>query len=476
MPQEYPPQTVSLIEGGESQPNQSLVTTTVLQSNSPGSSSLEFDPEIQIPDKLVPVFTGEAMYRGAYGGRGSAKTRTFAKMAAVRGLMFAEAGLDGVIVCGREFMNSLDDSSLAEVKAAILEEPWLAAAYDVGEKYVRTRNGLINFAFIGLRHNLESIKSKAKIRLLWVDEAEQVSESGWMIAIPTVREEGAEIWVTWNPKRKKSATHKRFREDPPTDSKIVLMNWRDNPWFPSTLQKTRLDDKGKRPDQYEHVWEGAFVTAVEGAYYAPFLTKARDDKRIARVSFDPIMRVRIYVDIGGTGAKADAFAMWPAQFIGREIRTRDYYEAQGQPLATHIQWLHSKGYKPETADIYLPHDGATNEKIIDASFESAFRAAGYTVTVIPSQGKGAAKMRVEAGRRVFNSIWFDEETTEDGRDALGWYHEKKSDDEREALLGPEHDWSSHGSDAFGLMCVSYEDPARLTAFNRPINYPRASVA
>jgi phage terminase large subunit len=416
--------------------------------------------QVKIPDKLVPVFDGEAMYRGAWGGRGSAKTRTFAKMAAVRGVMFAEAGLSGVIVCGREFMNSLDESSLAEVKAAIAEEPWLTAKYDVGEKYVRTKDKRIEFAFIGLRHNLDSIKSKARIRLLWVDEAEPVSETAWMKAIPTVREDGSEIWVTWNPERKKSATHKRFRLDPPDGAKIVEMNWRDNPWFPDTLNKTRLDDQSKRPEQYEHVWGGDFVTVVEGAYYAASLVAARQQNRIGRVAFDPLMRPRIFCDIGGTGAKADAFAMWPAQFIGKEIRTRDYYEAVGQPLATHIQWLTSKGYGPGKADIYLPHDGANNEKVYDVTFESAFRAAGYTVTVIPNQGKGAAKMRVEAGRRVFPSIWFDEETTSDGRDALGWYHEKKSDDDREALLGPEHDWSSHGADAFGLMAVAYEDPAR----------------
>lgn len=414
--------------------------------------------QIRIPDKLVPVFTGEAMYRGAYGGRGSAKTRTFAKMAAVHGLRCAEAGELGVIVCGREFMNSLDESSLAEVKAAIQEEPYLAAKYEVGEKFVRTRDGRIDFAFIGLRHNLDSIKSKSRIRLLWVDEAEPVSEKAWMKAIPTVREEGAEIWVTWNPERKKSATHKRFRESPPHGSKIVKMNWRDNPWFPSTLAKTRLEDKEKRPDQYDHVWEGDFVTMVEGAYFAKCLTEAREQRRIGRVCFDPLMRVRVFCDLGGTGTKADAFAMWPAQFIDKEIRVRDYYEAQGQSLSAHIQWLHSKGYKPDRADIYLPHDGETNDRIFDVSFESAFRAAGYDVTVIPNQGKGAAKMRVEAARRRFPMIWFDEETTEDGRDALGWYHEKKSDDDREALLGPDHDWSSHGSDAFGLMCVAYEDP------------------
>src|SRR5678815_337128 len=114
-------------------------------------------PQIELPEKLVPIFSGPAMYRGAYGGRGSAKTRSFAKMAAVYGVRFAQANMPGVIVCGREFMNSLDDSSFAEVKAAIASEPWLAERYDVGEKYIRTRDKRIDFAFVGLRHNLGSI-------------------------------------------------------------------------------------------------------------------------------------------------------------------------------------------------------------------------------------------------------------------------------------------------------------------------------
>lgn len=422
---------------------------------------------IELPPKLLPVFAGEALYRGAYGGRGSAKTKSFAKMAAVFGLKFAQANMPGVVVCGREFMNSLDESSLAEVKAAIASEPWLALAYDVGEKYVRTRDGRIEFAFTGLRHNLNSIKSKARIRLLWVDEAEPVSEAGWSKAIPTVREDGSEIWVTWNPERRKSATHKRFRENPPDGAKIVALNWRDNPWFPTTLDRIRREDLEKRPDQYAHIWEGDFVTIADGAYYAKALAEAKAQGRIGKVAFDPLMRTRVYCDLGGTGAKADAFAMWPAQFIAKEIRVRDYYEAVGQPLGAHVQWLHSKGYTPGKVDIVLPHDGATNDRVVDVSFESAFRAAGYDVVVIPNQGKGAARMRIEALRRVFPMIWFDEASTEPGREALGWYHEKKSDDEREVGLGPNHDWSSHGADAAGLMAVCYEDPARTSAFNRP---------
>lgn len=423
---------------------------------------------IELPPKLIPVFSGEAMYRGSYGGRGSGKTRSFAKMAAVWGLRFARENKPGVIVCGREFMNSLAESSLAEVKGAIASEPWLAAAYEVGETYVRTRDKRIEFAFIGLRHNLDSIKSKARIRLLWVDEAEPVSETAWAKAIPTVREEGSEIWVTWNPERKKSATHKRFRDDPPADSKIVELNWRDNPWFPAILNRTRLEDKAKRPDQYEHVWEGDYVTVVEGAYFAKSLTEAKS--RITRVAQDPLMSIKAFWDIGGTGAKADACSIWISQFIGKEVRVLDYYEAVGQPLATHVQWLRENGWGK--AHCYLPHDGATNDKVYDVSYESALRAAQFEVTVVPNQGKGAAKMRIEAARRLFPSIWFNKDTTEAGRDALGWYHEKKSDDDRNIGLGPEHDWSSHGADAFGLMCVVYEPPAAA----KQISYPKRRYA
>ncbi len=423
--------------------------------------------QVRIPAKLVPVFSGEARYRGAYGGRGSAKTRTFAKMSAVRAHMMAQAGRTGIILCARELMNSLDDSSLAEVKAAIAEEAWLRERFDVGEKFVRTACGRIHYSFAGLRHNLDSLKSKAKILLAWVDEAEPVSETAWQKLIPTVREEESELWVTWNPERKTSATHKRFRLDPPEGARIVEMNWRDNPWFPKVLNDERREDEAKRPDSYGHVWEGDFATIVEGAYYAACLREADKQGRIGNVAADPLMTVRAFWDIGGTGAKADACAIWVAQFVGREVRVLDYYEAQGQPLAAHVAWLRERGYGK--ALCVLPHDGATNDRVHDVSFESALRAAEFSVTVIANQGTGAASRRIEAARRLFPSIWFNGATTEAGREALGWYHEKR-DAERNIGLGPNHDWSSHGADAFGLMAVAYEAP-RVTTPTPPAPRP-----
>jgi phage terminase large subunit len=414
--------------------------------------------QVELPDKLIPVFEGPADVRGAYGGRGSAKTRSFAKMAAVRGLMYGKAGVTGQLLCARQYMNSLEDSSLEEVKRAIEDEPFLAAYYEIGEKYVRSRDGRIWFSFAGLDRSIESIKSKGRILLCWVDEAEPVTDSAWSILIPTLREEGegwnAELWVTWNPKRKTAAVERRFRHSKDPRVKIAELNYLDNPRFPAKLERDRQRDLAERPEQYEHVWEGAYITAITGAYYAADLTKAKQEGRIGAVAADPLLTLRVHCDIGGTGAKADAFTMWVDQFVGREIRVLDYYEAVGQPMAAHAEWLRTKGYTPERATIVLPHDGAQQDKVYAVSYRSAFEDMGYTVVVIPNMGAGAASRRIEATRRLFPSIWFNEATTGPGRDALGWYHEKR-DEERGVGLGPNHDWSSHGADSFGLIAVDH---------------------
>lgn len=426
-----------------------------------------------IPDKLVPVFTGPAMYRGSFGGRGSSKTRTFATMAAVHGARCAAAGQDGVVVCGREFMNSLADSSFAEVKAGIQSNAWLTSQYDVGEKYIRTRDGRIDFAFAGLRHNLDSLKSKSRIRLLWIDEAEPTSETAWQKIDPTVREEEAEIWVTWNPESEKSPTHKRFRERPPPHSKIVEMNWRDNPWFPSTLNVKRLNDLELRPEQYDHIWDGGFRTTMEGAYFAALLATAKEKGRIGAVEADPLLPIRAFIDIGGAGATSDAFVIWIVQWVEQKILVLDYYEAVGQVLGSHVAWLRKNKY--EAAKVYLPHDGVATNNITGKRYEDHMREAGFDVTVIPNQGKGAAAMRIETVRRLGPKMWFNEKTTKAGRDAMGFYHEKK-DEQRNIGLGPEHDWSSHGADAIGLMAVAYEEPDRSAGFARVLKYRNQGYA
>lgn len=215
---------------------------------------------VQIPATLIPVFIVSVRHRGAYGGRGSGKTRTFALMTAVRGYMLAEAKKRGVILCSRELLNSLDESSLEEIKQAIASNDVLSDYYDVGEKYVRTRNRRISYVFAGLKSNLDSIKSKARILINWTDEGDSVSETAWRKLLPTIREEGSENWVTWNPEKKDSPTDVRFRKNTPENAVVVEINYQQNPWFTQELEGQRKEDESSMDDEvYRWIWDGEYL-------------------------------------------------------------------------------------------------------------------------------------------------------------------------------------------------------------------------
>jgi phage terminase large subunit len=394
-----------------------------------------------------------ARYKAAYGGRGSGKSHFFADLLVEDSLY--EKGLRSV--CIREVQKSLKDSAKRLIEDK-LQEHRLGEAdgFKVFREVIETPgDGII--AFQGMQdHTAESIKSLEGFKRAWGEEAQTLSARSLSLLRPTIRADGSELWFSWNPRRKNDPVDMMLRGSHlPTGAAVVRANWSDNPWFPKVLDQERRDCLRDNPDQYDHIWEGGYAGVIDGAYYAKCLAEAKAKGRIGNVSPDPLMTFRAFIDIGGTGARADAVSIWIAQFVAREIRVLNYYEAVGQPLATHINWLRENGYG--NALIVLPHDGTTQDKVYDVSYESAFRAAKFEVVVIPNQGKGAAAMRIEAGRRLFPSIWFNEGTTTGGIDALGWYHERK-DETRNIGLGPEHDWSSHGADAFGLMCVAYEAP------------------
>lgn len=403
--------------------------------------------QLKLPNKLVPVFEGKARYRGSFGGRGSGKTRTFALMTAVRGYQWGMEGKTGQILCGREFMNSLDDSSLEEVKSAISEVPWLADYYDVGEKYIRSKDGRVSYVFAGLRRNLDSIKSKARILLAWVDEAETVSDTAWQKLIPTVREHDSEIWVTWNPESKDSATHLRFRKDPPEGAKIVEMNWRDNPWFPDVLEQERLTDKEKRPESYDHVWEGDFKVHNEGAYYAKEMRDARTQNRIGFVPYEPSLGVITSWDLG----IGDSTSIWFFQVSGAEIRIIDYYENAGVGLDHYARVLQERGYVYK--EHILPHDVRVKELGSGKSrLETLDNLGIRPITIAPQLSVDDG---IQASRSIIPRCWFDAEKAERGIDCLRQYHREWNEQNKSWNGRPKHDWSSHGADAFRYFAVGF---------------------
>lgn len=428
---------------------------------------------INTAEAFVPLIE-PSRYKGAWGGRGSGKSHFFAEKLIEDCL--AEPGESGEgmrSICIREMQKDLAQSSklLIETKLSRfgLNE---ADGFKVFRDVIETpRDGLMIFKGMN-DYTSESVKSLEGFKRAWWEEAQTATKNSLKLLRPTIRAPGSELWFSWNPKRKTDAVDQLLRgPELPTGARVIRANWRDNPWLTPELEQERLDCLRIEPEQYDHIWEGNYVSMIDGAYYTKHLIKARDEKRIGFFPADPLMTIRLICDIGGTGARADAFTIWAMQFIGREIRVVNYYEAVGQPVDAHLAWCRSQGYTPDRAQFWLPHDGATQDKVYDVSYESALKGAGYTVTVVPNQGKGAAMARIERARVLFPQIRFDEEPTEAGRAALGWYHEKK-DQERGIGLGPEHDWASHGADAFGLGCVIWEEPV----VSAPLNYPRMNYA
>jgi phage terminase large subunit len=361
-------------------------------------------------------------------------------------------------LCGREIQKSLKESAKRLIEDKLQQfNLGEADGFKVFREVIQTPgDGLIMFQ--GLQdHTAESIKSFEGIDVFWGEEAQGISSRSLALIRPTIRKPNSELWFSWNPTRKADPVDMMLRGDElPTGAKVIRANWSDNPWFPEVLEQERLDCLKITPDQYDHIWEGGYATVLAGAYYAKHIAEAKAENRIGKVSKDPLMQVRAFWDIGIN----DATAIWVAQFVGREIRVLDYYEAQGQPLASHLAWLRSRGWG--SALCTLPHDGANRNVVTGSRFADHVREAGFETVTIANMGAGADMKRIEAGRRLFPSIWFNAETCQGGIEALGWYHEKR-DEQRNIGLGPEHDWSSHAADAFGLMCVAYEQPKTKAA-------------
>lgn len=377
----------------------------------------------------------------------------------------AEPGENGGVgllsACLREVQKDLAQSAKRLLENKLIEhrlgEP---DGFRVYEDCIQTPgDGLIIFKGMN-NYTADSIKSLEGYKRAWWEEAHTATMKSINLLRPTMRAPGSQMWWSYNRNKKSDAVDIMFSgDDLPTGAVVIDANWRDNPWFTPELEQERQDCMRMQPEQYDHIWEGGYISVADGAYFARDLAQAKEQGRITSLSVDPVAEIKAFWDIG----VRDATSIWIAQFIGQQIFILDYYEAVGQPLGAHLEWLRTNKYG--SALCVLPHDGAKADAFTAVRFEDHIRAAGFQVQTIENQGKGAAMKRIEAARRIFPKMWFDEAKTQGGRDALGWYHEKK-DEHRNIGLGPEHDWASHGADAFGLLAVAYEAPRKAA----PIRY------
>lgn len=408
----------------------------------------------EFPLKLECLFKS-SRYKVLYGGRGGAKSWGVARALLIKG---AQAPLR--VLCAREFQTSIKDS-VHKLLCDQIMALGLEGFYEITQASIRAKNGT-EFSFVGLKNNVANVKSYEGVDVCWVEEAQTTSRMSWNVLIPTIRKEGSEIWITFNPELETDETYQRFVLNPPENCIVQKVNWSDNPWFPDTLKLEKDALKHRDPQAYNVVWEGLCRQTVDGAIFAKEMQMAELDGRITKVNYDPTKPVHAIFDLGWS----DATAIWFLQFIGMETRLIRYIEGNQQTMSDYLAKMQTFGYMYDT--LWLPHDAENKTLAANGrSIEEIVRAAGYKTKIIP---KTPILDSINAARTIFVNCWFDRENCDEGLQCLRHYRYDVDPETKQFSRTPLHDNYSHGADAFRYIGLMVNEP-RERRRPRPIaNY------
>jgi phage terminase large subunit len=404
----------------------------------------------EFPEKLEFLFKPKR-YKVLYGGRGGAKSWGIA-----RALLILGRAKPLRILCAREIQKSIKDS-VHKLLEDQIKELGFSDFYTVQNNEIFGRpdkdDKRTEFTFAGLKQNINNLKSFEGCDIVWIEEAHTVSKESWDKLIPTIRKEGSEIWVSFNPELDTDETYKRLviNQDKLPDAAVVKINWSDNPFFPKVMRDEMNALRAKSEDEYEHIYEGMCKQVVEGAIYRAELLAADKEGRIMRVPYDPTKPVDTFWDLG----YADNTSIWLAQAVGFEFRLIDFINGSQQGLQYYLKALQEKGYVYGTD--YLPHDAKAHQLGSGRSIEEMIRAAGRKVIVNP---RLSIEDGIAAARAIFPKCYFDAEKTADGLQALRHYRYETDDKLQTLKKQPLHDWASHPADAFRTFAVAIREPQR----------------
>ena len=394
----------------------------------------------EFPEKLGFLFD-KSRYKVLYGGRGSGKSWGVA-----RALISIALQRPVRVLCAREFQNSISDSVHA-LLADQIKSMGLEGFFTIQNTAIYGMNGS-EFLFAGLKHNITKIKSFEGVDIAWVEEAQTTSKSSWDVLIPTIRKEGSEIWLTFNPELDTDETYKRFIVNPPSNAIVKKVNWSDNPWFPKVLRDEMEDLKARDMDAYLNVWEGNTRQVLDGAVYANELRKAQEENRIKDVLLDTGVPVSTFWDIGW----ADMTSIWFVQTIpGGEVRVIDFYQDCQKPIDFYTALLQTKGYTYR--DHWLPHD-AEHKNMTGKSVKDIMETMGFPVRITP---KLSVADGINAARMLLNRCYIDQTRCAEGLQALRHYRYDVDPDTKMFSDKPLHDQHSHAADAWRYAAVALDE-------------------
>jgi phage terminase large subunit len=398
-------------------------------------------PDWSIPYLPANGAPGGSRYKIAFGGRGSSKSWTFAKLAVMR-----QIAKPSRILCARELQISIKDS-VHHLIAKQIEKLNAGALFEVGDSYIRTKAAGGEFLFKGLRHNAAEIKSMEGIKICWAEEAQSVSEKSWDWLIPTIREDNSEIWVSFNPELDTDPTYQRFVVNPFPGSIVRQVNYTDNPWFPNVLEMERQHAKRTMPkEDYENIWEGKTRKAVAGAIYANEMALMHAEGRIRNVPYDPMLKVHRIWDLGWN----DSMTIIMVQRVASEIRVIDYIEDSHHTLNWYVTELNKRDYNVGTD--WLPHDGEHRDFKTGKSAKEILEALGCRVEITPNV---SIEDGIRTARMMFTRAYVDKDRCGRLLQCLARYRRRLHQRTGEPMA-PEHDEFSHGADAWRYLGIDVD--------------------
>lgn len=199
---------------------------------------------------LKDFWNTQSRYKVLYGGRDSSKSTDTAihsiRLANKLGLRF---------LCTRMFQNRIEDSVYTLLKREI-DRFGFTSNYTILNNRIKHNITNAEFMFYGLARNVEEIKSIVEIDVLWIEEAQSLTEEMWKVLYPTLRKEHSEIWIVFNPKLITDFVYTRFVVNPPSDCLVRFINYDENPFLSETSKATIAALKQENHEEYLHVYGG----------------------------------------------------------------------------------------------------------------------------------------------------------------------------------------------------------------------------
>lgn len=421
--------------------------------------------DARFPRKLEFLFK-PARYKVARGGRGSGKSWGFA-----RALLIRCAKQQTRVLCTREIQKSIQQS-VHQLLSDQIEAMGLQGVFEILQNEIRGPHGSQIF-FSGLSDiTATALKSFEGVDIAWCEEAQAISAKSWKTLTPTIRKEGSEIWVTYNPELESDPTHQMFVTNPPPDCVSVLMNYSDNPYFPAVLEAERAHAEATMSEEdYAHTWKGQCKPAVEGAIYFTAMSQTIAAGRIREVPHDAALKTHIVFDLG----MADSMTLILVQKLASEIRVIHYIEGNQRILADYsaeLRGLRLDDQPMNWGKVYLPHDGFHKRHQTGKDDAEILTGLGWSVEKVPM---AAVNSGIDRLREVFPRIYFHKPRTERLIECLKRYRWNISQKTGEAV-SPLHDEFSHGADAARYLGLVADLMSNDEWASKPLKINRGFVA